>query len=217
MSALVDLGACFSKVPITFRAWNQIFKSNPQRKLKKAGPSEQISPVCFVTDKQNKTIEISIELSWMKQQLSGLLRLSRNVWISNYWDLLEETTESETAVLNVNEPRYTHFKNTKPWWNANGIPLTRIPKLTLLIHNTKGSMIWVAYSLEEVVLASLIKATVVLHFRLTCSWCLYASKKTLSMTCYTMPLGLTRDGSGCGIWNSRKNPFSKVHKPPVYR
>ena len=42
------------------------------------------------------------------------------VWISNYWDLLEETTESETAVLDVNEQRYTRFKNTKPWWNANG-------------------------------------------------------------------------------------------------
>ena len=133
------------------------------------------------------------------------------VWISNYWDLLEETTESETAVLDVNEPRYTHFKNTKPWWNANGMPLTRIPKLTLLLHSTKGGMIWVAYSLEEVFLASLFKAAVVLHFRLTCSSCLNASMKTLSMACYRMPVGLTRDGNGRGIWNSRKNPFSKVH------
>lgn len=82
--------------------------------------------------------------------------------------MLEETTESETAVLDVNEQRYTHFKNTKPWWNANGMPLTRIPKLTLLLHNTKGSMIWIAYSLEAVFLASLFKAALVLHFRLTC-------------------------------------------------
>ena len=93
-------------------------------------------------------------------------------------------------------------KNTKPWWNANGMPLTRSPKLTLLLHNTKGSMIWVAYSLEDVFLASLFKAAVVLHFRLTCSWCLYASKKTLAMACYRMTVGLTRDGSGCGIWNT---------------
>ena len=126
------------------------------------------------------------------------------VWISN-WDLLEETTESETAVLDVNEPRYTHFKNTKPWWNANGMPPTRIPKLTLLIQE-----VWYG-SYKDVFLARFFKAAVVLHFRLTCSWCLYASKKTFAMACYRMPVGLTRGGSGCGIWNSRKNPFSKVH------
>ena len=62
-----SIRACFWKVPITFRPevkyWNQNLS---------AGPSELTSSVCFVTDKQNKTIEISIELSleW-KQQLSG--------------------------------------------------------------------------------------------------------------------------------------------------
>ena len=52
--------------------------------------------------------------------------------------------------------------------NLGGMPLTRIPKLTLLLHSTKGGMIWVAYSLEAVFLASLFKAALVLHFRLTC-------------------------------------------------
>ena len=27
------------------------------------------------------------------------------------------------------------------------------------------------------------------------------------MACYRMPVGLTRDGSGCGIWNSRNKSF----------
>lgn len=36
--------------------------------------------------------------------------------------------------------------------------LTRIPKLTLVLHNTKGGMIWGAYNLEEFFLASLFKA-----------------------------------------------------------
>ena len=75
MSALVDLRAYFWKVPITFRTRNQIFKSNPQRILKKGGPSEPTSPVCLVTDKQIKTIEISVELSL---ECFRTLRLSRN-------------------------------------------------------------------------------------------------------------------------------------------
>ena len=95
MSALVDLRAYFWKVPITFRACNQIFKSNPQRILKEAGPSEQISPVCFVTDKQNKTIEISIELSlelnnsfpdpqtFEKRPLRVNIKLLRFSWVRN--------------------------------------------------------------------------------------------------------------------------------------
>ena len=62
-----SIRACFWKVPITFRP--EVKYSNQNLS---AGPSELTSPVCFVTDKQDKTIEISIELSleW-KQQLSG--------------------------------------------------------------------------------------------------------------------------------------------------
>ena len=131
-----SIRACFWKVSITFRP--KIKYSNQNLS---AGPSELTSPVCFETDKQNKTIEISIELSleW-KQQLSG--PSEPYVWISNYWDLLEETTWSGTAVLDVDEPRWTLFKDRKPCWSDKCLFFSPSQpySFTLLLRNAKGGM-----------------------------------------------------------------------------
>lgn len=151
----------------------------------------------------------------MKQQLSGPSDIRETAPRCEYQTieicLRRLLSQKRLCSMSMNQGTLIS-KTQKPWWNANGMPLTRIPKLTLLLHNTEGSAIWIAYSLEDVFLASLFKAAVVLHFRLTCSWCLYASKKMLAMAWYRMPVDLTRDGNERGIWNSRKNPFSKVHK-----
>ena len=154
-----SIRACFWKVPITFRP--EVKYSNQNLS---AGPSELTSPVCFVTDKQNKTIEISIALSleW-KQQLSGpsefrelaptceyqtietclrrLLGQERLCSMSMNQDELFSKTENLAGVTNV----------------FSSALLNRIP-LPYSFAMPKG--VWGAYNSEQVFLSSIFKAVV---------------------------------------------------------